>query len=53
MFDPAEDVPFYKISDDIVDCAEFRGLAREAAGKSAVLLKNKEDILPLEINIRP
>ena len=48
MFDPAEDVPFYKISDDIVDCAEFRGLAREAAGKSAVLLKNKEDILPLE-----
>lgn len=48
MFDPAEDVPFYKISDDIVDSAEFRGLAREAAGKSAVLLKNKEDILPLE-----
>lgn len=48
MFDPAEDVPFYKISDDIVDCAEFRGLAREAAGKYAVLLKNKEDILPLE-----
>lgn len=48
MFDPAEDVPFYKISNDIVDCAEFRGLAREAAGKSAVLLKNKEDILPLE-----
>lgn len=48
MFDPAEDVPFYKISDDIVDCAEFRGLAREAAGKSAVLLENKEDILPLE-----
>ena len=48
MFDPAEDVPFYKISDDIVDCAEFRGLAREAAGKSAVLLKNKEDIVPLE-----
>lgn len=48
MFDPAEDVPFYKISNDIVDCAEFRGLAREAAGKSAVLLENKEDILPLE-----
>ena len=48
MFDSAEAVPFNKISDDVVDCAEFRRLAKEAAEKSAVLLKNKEKILPLE-----
>ena len=40
MFDSAEAVPFNKISDDVVDCAEFRRLAKEAAEKSAVLLKN-------------
>ena len=49
MFDSAEAVPFNKISDDVVDCAEFRRLAKEAAEKSAVLLKkSKEKILPLE-----
>ncbi len=41
MFDSAEAVPFNKISDDVVDCAEFRRLAKEAAEKSAVLLKKQ------------
>lgn len=48
MFDPVEDVPFHKISDAVVDCEEFRELAKETARKSAVLLKNKDGILPLE-----
>lgn len=47
MFDKKEDVPFDRISEDVVDCPAFRQLAREAAVRSIVLLKNKNDILPL------
>ncbi|MDR1505513.1 MAG: glycoside hydrolase family 3 C-terminal domain-containing protein [Treponema sp.] len=47
MFDPAEDVPYNKLSGDIVDCEKHRMLALRAAEKSAVLLKN-DGILPLK-----
>ena len=47
MFDPPESVPFNGLSGDTVDCAEHRKLARLAAEKSIVLLKN-DGLLPLK-----
>ena len=47
MFDPQEDVPYSKISMDVVNCDKHRELAREAAVKSMVLLKNDNQLLPL------
>ncbi len=48
MFDPAEDVPFASISTDVVACDEHRQLAYRAATESVVLLKNKDNILPIK-----
>ena len=48
MFDPQGDVPFSKISMDVVNCDSHRQLAREAATKSIVLLKNENNLLPLK-----
>ncbi len=48
MFDPQEDVPYSKISLDVVNCKQHRALAKEAAVKSIVLLKNKNNLLPLK-----
>jgi beta-glucosidase len=47
MFDPAESVPYAKISYDSVDSDGHRELAREAARASVVLLKNQDAFLPL------
>src|SRR5215208_2217512 len=47
MFDPPEDVPFTAISMDVVACEEHRQLAYRAAVETLVLLKNKNNILPL------
>ena len=47
MFDPPEDVPFTSISMDVVDCEEHRQLAYRTAVETLVLLKNKNNILPL------
>lgn len=52
MFDERACVPFHRISEDIVDCPEFRLLAREAAVRSIVLLKNKDNLLPLRREVR-
>jgi beta-glucosidase len=46
LFDPYDMVPFTKIPTDVVNCPEHRALAREAAQKCVVLLKNN-GILPL------
>jgi beta-glucosidase len=46
LFDPYDMVPFTKISTDVVNCAEHKALAREAAQKCVVLLKNN-GVLPL------
>lgn len=46
LFDPAEDNPYSSITEDVIGCEKHRGLALDAARKSAVLLKN-EGILPL------
>ena len=48
MFDPVEDVPFASISTDVVACDEHRQLAYRAATESVVLLKNKNNILPIK-----
>ena len=48
MFDPAEDVPFASISTDVVACDEHRQLAYRTAVESVVLLKNKNNILPIK-----
>jgi beta-glucosidase len=47
MFDPQEEVPFASIPMSVVDSPEHRKLAYEAAAKSMVLLKNKNNILPI------
>ena len=48
MFDHAEDVPFSSISTDVVACDEHRQLAYCTATESVVLLKNKNNILPIK-----
>jgi beta-glucosidase len=52
MFDPPERVPYASTSKSVVDSREHRDLAREAARKSIVLLKNDDKLLPLPKNIR-
>lgn len=47
MFDDEEEVPFSKIPLDVVCCEKHLAIARDAASKSVVLLKNKNKILPL------
>lgn len=48
MFDPGEDVPFASISTDVVACDEHRQLAYRTATEAVVLLKNKDNILPIK-----
>jgi beta-glucosidase len=48
MFDPPEEVPFTSLSTDVVACEEHRQLAYRTATESVVLLKNKNNILPIK-----
>lgn len=48
MFDPADMVPFASIPTSVVACKQNRELAYEAALESVVLLKNKDNILPIK-----
>ena len=48
MFDPPEEVPFTSISTDVVACEEHRQLAYRTATEAVVLLKNKDNILPIK-----
>jgi beta-glucosidase len=50
MFDPDEMVPYAQIPLSVVDSPEHRQIAYEAAAKSIVLLKNKDNILPIAPN---
>jgi beta-glucosidase len=52
MFDPDEDVPFTSIGMDVVACDAHRQLAYRAATESIVLLKNKDNILPIKPSAR-
>jgi beta-glucosidase len=52
MFDPPEEVPFTSISMDVVASPANRQLAYQTAVESIVLLKNKNDILPIKPDTR-
>ncbi len=47
MFDKPENVPYSSIPYGVVDCDEHNRLALESAKDTLVLLKNKDNILPL------
>ena len=48
MFDPDDDVPFTKISTDVIACDAHRQLAYQTATEAVVLLKNEGNILPID-----
>ncbi|MEO8607215.1 MAG: glycoside hydrolase family 3 C-terminal domain-containing protein [Chloroflexota bacterium] len=48
MFDPPEMVAYSQIPYSVVDSAEHRQLALEVAQQSLVLLKNQDNLLPLD-----
>jgi beta-glucosidase len=48
MFDPPERSPYGKLGREVVNCERHRQLALEAARKSIVLLKNDDNLLPLD-----
>jgi len=52
MFDPPEMNPYTKIPIGVIHCPEHRQLAREAAVKSLILLKNDKNVLPLKKDVR-
>jgi beta-glucosidase len=52
MFDPDELVPFTAVSASVINSPEHRSLAHEAAAKSVVLLKNRNQILPIKDDVR-
>jgi len=52
MFDPPTDVPYAAIPMSVVNSPAHRQLAYEAAVKSIVLLKNKNNILPISNRVR-
>lgn len=47
-FDPPEKVPFTKIPRSKLDCQQHRDLALQAAREAMILLKNENNILPLD-----
>jgi beta-glucosidase len=52
MFDPPEQVPFASTPMSVVGCQAHKDLAYEAALKSVVLLKNKNNILPIRESVK-
>ena len=52
MFDPPEMVPFASTPMSVVGCEQHRQLAYDAAVKSIVMLKNKNNILPLTDRVK-
>lgn len=50
MFDPPEMVEYSKIPYTVLDSEKNKALAKETALKSIVLLKNKDNLLPLNKN---
>ncbi len=52
LFDPPEMNPYNSISKDVIHSDKHIGLAYEAALKSIVMLKNKNNVLPLDKKIK-
>jgi beta-glucosidase len=47
-FDPFDSVPYSRISTNVINSAEHRALALKTAQESIVLLKNENNLLPLD-----
>lgn len=52
MFDDPADNPYTKIGPEVIHSEEHIALARETAQKSIVLLKNKDNVLPLPKDVK-
>jgi beta-glucosidase len=52
LFDPPEISPYAKIGPEVINCQKHRDIAREAADKSIVLLKNSNGTLPLKTSLQ-
>jgi len=52
MFDPPEMNPYSKISTDVIHSTQHQQLARKAAVESIVMLKNANNVLPLQKDMR-
>jgi beta-glucosidase len=50
MFDPADQVPYAQIPYSVVNSPKHREMALEVARQSLVLLKNQDNLLPLDKN---
>ena len=51
LFDPVNSTPFDNIGPEVIRSTEHIALSKEAATKSIVLLKNKENALPIKKDI--
>ncbi len=49
IFDPVENNPYSKIPPEVIGSEKHQALALEASRQSIVLLKNEENILPLDV----
>lgn len=52
FFDPPEQVPYAQIPETVINCPEHRALARAAAARSVVMLKNEGGLLPLPKDLK-
>jgi beta-glucosidase len=52
IFDPSEIVSYAAIPQSVICCSKHRRLAHEAALKSIVLLKNRDNILPIRKDVK-
>jgi len=52
MFDPPETGKYGKLGREVINCEKHRQLALKAAHKSIVLLKNDDNLLPLNSGIK-
>jgi beta-glucosidase len=52
FFDKEESNPFNKVTSEVINSDAHRDLARKVAQQSIVLLKNKNNVLPLDKNIK-
>ncbi|NVM55305.1 MAG: glycoside hydrolase family 3 C-terminal domain-containing protein [Candidatus Helarchaeota archaeon] len=52
MFDPSKEVPYASIPFELNDCPAHREMALRTARESIVLLKNQDNFLPLDKNIK-
>lgn len=50
LYDPPERVPYNQIPHSVIDSQEHRDLARQVAREAIILLKNSDNLLPLDKN---